>query len=361
MAESAFVGEMPVPGRRALVRSLVASLSAAALLVTACGPTPSAAPSVAVAPAVTASAPAAGSDAQPADEAIAYAISQRRQFGLRSDEAWVRQVAVDPRARTQLLDFPMLPEEEAEFQARQTDFETIAAAVNAYAADKADEFGGVWIDQERHTVVAAWTRNPDLHRLAILAQIRGPGPLEVRLVRYTELELNTLTDRLFADRDWYATIDATPMSGGAFIMDNRVELQISSANPQAPALIAAHFGVPPDMLGITSDGTGIQLEERGTVDLAIVTADGKAPGKNDLDVTWSPDRPDGRDCGNMTGIIVPPDGALSIPCAPGGWTFTIQTRAGDAWTPVGTGHVVVPSGKTVELRITLDPGARPNP
>ncbi len=344
-------------------------LVVAAVMVAACGSSPSPSPSStslpsrAAPPAVTSAAPGGAGSPEPAldEAAIAYAISQRQQFGLRSDEAWVRQVAADPRARMQLLDFLMLPEEEAEFEQRQTDFETLALAITEYGAKHQDEFGGVWIDQQGHTVVAAWTRNADLHRLAILASLRTAGPLEVRLVRYTERELNALTERLFADRDWYATIDATPMSGGAFIMDNRVELQISSANPQAPALISAHFGVPPDMLRVTSDGTGIQLEERGTVNLAIVTADGKAPGLNGLDVTWSPDRPDGRDCGNMTGIVVPPDGVLSIPCAPGGWTIAIQARAGDAWTPVGTGHVVVPSGGNVTLTITLDKGVNLNP
>jgi hypothetical protein len=342
----------------------------ALLLVASCGtaPTPSPSPastslpSGAAPPAVAGAAPGSASLAPSADEeAIAYAISQRKTFGLRADEAWVRQVAADPRARIQLLDFLMLPEEEEAFEARQTDLEQLAQAVTEYGARHAGEFGGVWLDQARHTVVAAWTRNPEIHRIAILAGLRSAGPLEMRLVRYPERDLNALTDRLFADREWYRTIDATPMSGGAMIMDNRVELQISSANPQAPALIAAHFGSPPDMLKVMSDGTGIQLEERGTVNLAIVTADGKAPGRNGLDVTWSPARPDGRDCGNMTGVVVPEDGTLSIPCAPGGWTFEIQARAGEAWTPVGSGHVVVPSGGTVKLTITLDKGANLNP
>ena len=44
---------------------------------------------------------------------IAYAVRQRRSFGLRSDLAWVRQVAADPRARMDALDFLMLPEEDA--------------------------------------------------------------------------------------------------------------------------------------------------------------------------------------------------------------------------------------------------------
>ena len=339
-----------------------------AVTVAACGSSPSPSssstslPSGAAPSAVTSAAPGAASLAPAADEeAIAYAISQRKTFGLRSDEAWVREVAADPRARTQLLDFPMLPEEEAEFDRRQTDFETIAGIVNAYAASHADEFGGVWIDQARHTVVAAWTRNPDLHRLAILAQLRSAGPLETKLVRYAERELNALTDRIFADKGWFSSIGAAPRSGGEDPMNNRIELQISSANPDAPALIRAHFGVGPDELAISSDGTGIALQPRGKLVITVVTADGKAPGRNTLEPSWTSDRPDGRECGEFVGYIIPPDGVLTVDCAPGGWTVTIQGRAGEGWLAVGSGHVAVPSGGKAELTITLQEGANLNP
>ncbi|MEI7742451.1 MAG: hypothetical protein WCK58_01740, partial [Chloroflexota bacterium] len=203
------------------------------------------------------------SDAAPAPAAtatlepdIAYAISQRQQFGLRSDEAWVRSVAADPRSRMNLLDFLMLPEEEAEFSARTQSYETVAAAVDAYAAGHRDEFGGVWIDQERHTVVAAWTANAELHRLAILASIGAAGPLAARTVRYPEARLRALQDRMTGDRDWLAEIPAVMTMSSVDIMANTAELGISSANPAAAALILAHDGVPADMLRVTSDGRG---------------------------------------------------------------------------------------------------------
>jgi hypothetical protein len=297
------------------------------------------------------------------DAAIAYAIAQRRQFGLRSDEAWVRSVAADPRARIQLLDFLMLPEEEVQLQARESSLETVVAAVNDYAAEHRDQFGGVWIDQAGHTVVAAWTESPAIHQLAILARLGTTGPLATRLVRYSEHQLAELQDRLFADPAWYASIAASPLAGGTMVMDNRVELSISSANPDAPALIRAHFGVGADMLKVLSDGTGIVLQPRGTVLGAVVTADGKAPGQNGLMLAWTADRPGGGggDCGEMAGVGVPPDGTFRLPCAPGGWTIAVQASAGDTWVDVGKGHVVVPAGGTVELTITLDKGTRLDP
>ena len=47
---------------------------------------------------------------------------------------------------------------------------------------------------------------------------------------------------------------------------------------------------------------------------------------------------------------------------PGGWTITIEAPVpDDGWTPVGSGHVNVPAGDAVPLRITLAPGVAVNP
>jgi hypothetical protein len=144
-------------------------------------------------------------------------------------------------------------------------------------------------------------------------------------------------------------------------MSNRVDFQVSSANPDAPALVMAHFAVGPDMLRVTSDGTGIALQPRGTLAIKVVAADGNQPGQNGMEPSWEPDRPDGRECGEGVGYGIPPDGLLAIPCAPGGWTVILQVRAGDAWKPVGSGHVVVPPGGRGELTITLAKGTELNP
>ncbi len=342
----------------------------AALQVAGCGsagsPSPSSMPSE-VAPLIVTGASPGAATASPdaADEAaIAYAISQRKQFGLRSDEAWVRRVAADPRASISMLDFPMLPEEEAEFQARQDSYQAVVAAVNRYAAGQEREFGGVWIDQVGHTVVAAWTANPALHRLGIIAGPGGPGPLEVRFVRYSEKELRDLQDRISADWDWMHKIDAAPMGVGADLMANVTDLEISSTNPQAPALIVAHYGVPADMLRVSSDGTGIRLLERGAIRGTVLHADGSAPPPDAiLEVRWQPDRPGpgSGDCGvGDMGYGVGRGGTFELPCAPGGWTITLMDENGDS-APVGSGHVVVPPGETVELKITLAPGTKLSP
>jgi hypothetical protein len=284
---------------------------------------------------------------------IARAIESRKLFGLRSDEAWVRQVAADPTARTFLLDFPMTPEEEREFEARNSSFEEVALAVQAYGEDHPDTFGGVWIDQQRHTVVTAWTRDAEFHRLAILAELRSFGPLEARTVAYSERQLMALQERI--DIAWLRTLPAAFMYSSADIMENRVALGISSAVPDAEAQILAHMGVGPDMLHVESDGTGILLKERGTIHIAVVGPDGRGTGGFDWNVAWTPDRPGGGDCGEMVGIAIPEDGRFDLACAPGGWTIAIQQGGGDTgWTNIGAGHVVVPEGGDVDLEISVD-------
>jgi len=333
-----------------------AALLGLAVLLGACSGTPAATPITSAPPSASTADISAGASLDPA---ITYAISQRKQFGLRSDLAWVLAVATDPRARMQRLDFLMLPEEEAAFDQRQTDYDAVVAAVQVYASDKADVFGGVYLDQVAHTVVALWTDNPVMHRIGILAQLHASGPLVTRQVRYSEKQLRDLQDRISSDWDWMRGIGALATGVGADIIANATSLEISSTNAAAPGMIRTHYGVPADMLKIDSDGSGILLQPRGMIEGTVRTAEGKAPGENGLDLRWKPDVANGGDCGSEVGLGLAPDGAFKLPCAPGGWTISLKVSvAGDGWADVGSAHVVVPPGDTVKLLITLKPGAK---
>jgi len=305
---------------------------------------------------------------EPLPSDIAYAIHQREQFGLRSDRAWVEAVAADPRSRIELLDVPMLPAEEAELQAHQATVDLVAGFVHRYVAEHPEEFGGLFIDPVRHVVVTRWTAHADEHRLAILRELGRWAPLEARQGRWTERDLDGLLERISADWDWMRGVGAAPLSAGVETMDGLVSLQISSANPVAPLLILAHYGVGPDMLRVDSDGTGIRLLPRGTIRGTVVTAKGGVPLADALMVSWASDETgDGHgDCGvGDIGYGVGADGRFELPCAPGGWTITIEEPRDPSgngnWTPVGSGHVVVPVGGEVSLRITLDPGVAVGP
>ena len=324
-------------------------LVAAAILiavVAACSPAPVASPS----------SPTEAPEPVPSE--IVYAIHQREVFGLRSDREWVEHVAADPRATTFTLDFPMLPEEDAEFTRRQVDFGTVAAAVKAYAQTVPEAFGGVYIDQPRHVVVALWTATPEMHRVRVLERLGGWAPLEVRQVRHTEQELDDLVDRIGSDWDWMKGAGALPLSAGTEIIDNLVSLQVSSANPAIGAQILLHYGVGPDILRVDSDGSGVFLLPRGTIEGTVVMAGGKpVPGRNELMLQWEADGPGECGVGDMGyGVGT---GRFELPCSPGGWTILVMTPVpDDGWEEVGRGHVVVPPGGIVQLRIRLEPGAR---
>ena len=172
-------------------------------------------------------------------EDIEHAMRQRQLFGLRSDLAWVQQVAADPRARMEALDFPMLPEEEAEFGSRQHAYEAAVEVIERYAASHVDQFGGVYTDQPNHVVVSLWTHDPDGH-LAELNKLGAVAKIIVaRQVRWSERELRTVQDQI--DWGWFSEVDAKGEGVGADIVRNVVEIDISSANPDAPRHIVEHY------------------------------------------------------------------------------------------------------------------------
>lgn len=294
----------------------------------------------------------------PAD--IEHAMRQRQLFGLRSDLAWVQQVAADPRAQMEALDFPMLPEEEAEFGSRQRAYEAAVEVIQRYAASHVDQFGGVYIDQPNHVVVTLWTDDPeghlaDLNKLGAVAK-----PIVARQVRWSERELRAVQDQV--DWDWFSEVDAKGEGVGADIVRNVVEIDISSANPDAPRHIVEHYidalGIPPDMLVVTSDGTGAALLPFGTVRGVVTLADGSEPGYNNLMVDGRGAGP-GSCGGGDIGYGVGADGRFRIPCQVGEYTMVIEAplpRDG-GWVVVGRADVTVRADETVKVRIRLDRGA----
>jgi len=289
--------------------------------------------------------------AGPIPSEIAYAMHQRATFGLRADEGWVRAVAANPRARVQVLDFPMLPEEEAAFEASQASYDDITAAVQGYAATVPEAFGGLYIDQSAHRVVALFTTEPEANRVAILARLGRFGPLQVRQVRYTEAELRDLQDRIPGELAgaWIGEIGAAWTGVGVDTINNRVELSISSANPAAPALVAAHLRVPADELSVVSDGTGVELMARGWVDVSVTVGAGASMPPGGWMLDWTGDRP-GSCGGGDVGFGVAPGQVTRLPCTVGGWRIDIVD---DARHVVASGHVKVAANSHVPLKLAV--------
>ena len=280
---------------------------------------------------------------------MVQAVALRREFGLRDDEAWVRAVAANP---TAVMDFgvPLMPFERDEIMRRPSGEEGLTTAPQDYLAKHADVSGGIYIDQAAGGIVTILvTDDPGPHEVAI-AELVGPdAAVAVRQVRWTEAELVDLQDRISADDAFLASLPARMKGSGVFIIDNVVELSISSAVPDAGERIAAHFGAK-GMLRVDSDGTGILLQPTGRILGRIV-----APPGTDF-TSLSPQFEADVDIGgrDAMGIPVQPDGTFVIErLPPATYTVTILELGDVENTEVGRGTVVLPPGAAVALEIPL--------
>lgn len=332
------------------IRDIGAGAALATLLVAACtGPGPAGpSPSMAGAAPTTATPASEAASPAPLPSDIAYAVAQRQRFGLRSDVAWVKQVASDPTARMGMLDIPLTPAEEQWFGARQATFDQVVAAVQAEAVAAPDQFGGVYIDQPNGHVVGLFTTNLDQHRQAILDLLGTAAALAVRQVAYPEATLRALQDRISSDIDWLKGIDAAALSIGVDVIRNQTTLELSSTNPDAPALARVHYGVPAAELAVTEDGTGAALLPRGTIDVTVTAPKGMPVPTSGWDLEFAGDGPG--ECGGEVGLGVVPGRVTEVPCQIGGWTVKLLD---ENRIVVASGHVTVVADQHVKLEIVV--------
>jgi hypothetical protein len=273
-------------------------------------------------------------------------------MGLQSDLEWIAAVAADPRATTYLLEIPLLPEEEAEVVARSDDAVTVGEVVREYAAAHADEFGGLYIDQESGAgLVTLWTGHLAEHETAIRARLRPGSRLAFRAVPFSERYLRVIQRQIEADLEWISVIPAQWMSVSDDVIHNTVLLSVSSANARAVSLIEDHFDLG-EALTVVSDGTGVALIEWGEVNGQVRTAAGGLPPPAPYYLRWR--SADTRRCGlGDVAYGVGDDGSFTLPCQAGTWTIEVTVPSGDEWRPVGEGTVEVPANARVALDIVL--------
>jgi hypothetical protein len=112
------------------------------------------------------------------------------------------------------------------------------AALQAYGAEHADEFGGLWVeDQSRGSFVMLFTDHLDAHAAAI-AEI-WPR-VTVRRARYSEAALMALLESL--DLQSMAADGIEPLSAGLDTMNNRVTLDLKSDDPTLEARLELQYG-----------------------------------------------------------------------------------------------------------------------
>ncbi len=286
----------------------------------------------------------------PTEAEITQAVTVRREFGLRSDEAWVRTVAADPAA---VMDFgvPLMPFERDEIMRRPNGGDALTTALNDYLAQHADVAGGLYIDQAAGGIVTVLvTDDPAPHEAALAALVGPDAAFVIRRVRWTEAELRDLQDRIVADMAFIESIPARFKAAGVNVFDNVAELSISSAVPDAAERVVAHFGAQ-EMLRVEVDGTGVLLQPTGRILGRII-----APPGTDMN-RLSPQYEADIDIGgrDSIGIGVAPDGTFVIDrLPPATYTVTILELGDIGNTQIGRGTGVLPPGAAVSLEIPLD-------
>jgi hypothetical protein len=324
------------------------AIAALAFAVIACNPSTPARP--APTPEPTLEAPV--ESPSPAElEAIRF----RTEFGLRADLAYVRAVAANPSASSLEFAVPLMPAELADLNGRSANADAVRDAVREYTDLHPSEFAGVYVDQQHGgAFTTLWTGHLDEHAAAIQRRVRPGTKLAFRLVMYPYRDLRALQERIGRDTDWMRALAIAIEGVGVDVIGNRVDIDVSSANPNATSLILAHYAAPFGMIKVTSDGTGAELVPWGTVHGHVVDSAGKAPGETvagKLNIDWTSDGP-GTCGGGDVGFGVADGGGFELPCQAGG--HTIQIEVLDALRAIGRGHVVAVQGETANLTITLD-------
>lgn len=233
-----------------------------------CEPSPSASTSTATAPPTSVS-------SVPTLSAGEWAEARRfrKSFGLRSDDGWIASVARDPDSDRITYGVPLSADEIDELGRRIRDVEAIRDLVITYGEEHPEDWGGAYIDQEAGGVlVAQFTANLEQHQLALLGKIWPKARLDIRQVRWTQMELEAAKERISDDEPWFATLPAVVTSLGLDDKGNRVVARLSTPNPHASDLVLTHFGFDESLLQVMPDGTGARLLGRGTLLVTVVDA-----------------------------------------------------------------------------------------
>jgi hypothetical protein len=201
------------------------------------------------------------------EESIAF----RREFGLRSDEAWVRQVAADPSARWS-YQVPLTAAEEANLDARAAAVEDLGPILQDYGARHPDEFAGVYVDQERGGVlVVLFTGHLQEHGEAIAQLIRPGAAIELRQAPVSETDLNALMERVSGDEE-LRDLGVFVLEASADETRGIVEIGVSTERADVQGLVTGRYG--PSVLVNVLDPTGAFLKPRGTIIGRVVDAAG---------------------------------------------------------------------------------------
>lgn len=285
---------------------------------------------------------------------IAEAQRFRSDFGLRSDEAWIRLVASDPASAGGEAQWgvPLTPDEVRELEGRIRTTEAIKSVVVPYGEQHPEDWAGAWTDHDAGgRFIAQFSDDIEQHRRHLYGLVSPDANFEVRLVARSLDDLRAMARVLDdpAQRQWFEGIPAALKGYGPLIAANRLGVTLSTVHPDAQALVAEHFGWG-DAVQVEADGTGALLLESGS--LAIVVRDRQAKPVPGLVC---------RAVSDLPGAYEPP---LPIPTTDAGGRCTLDLPATGFWIEIADrdGRVVslarasVSPGGASSITVTLEEG-----
>lgn len=234
---------------------------------------------------------------------LARAEAFRKSYGLASSDSWVRLVASDPQSLLNVgkYSIPMTDAEVAVLRTRIADRQTVLDHLEEFGRDHAAEWAGYYLD---NNVIVALLIDPTG---AVERELRtaAPAPFQVKPARWSLEELTALSNQV-SDDHWLPA-NYHIMSAGVDVEHNNVALEVSSADPAAPAKIVAHFKADDDLV-VSIDHTGAAVLPKGAMTGRAVDVSGKPAAG--LGVELVPDIP-GVDTGEI-GRATDADGAFEL-------------------------------------------------
>jgi len=294
---------------------------------------------------------------------LGYEFEFRALYGLRRDPDYIWAVAENPASAVGVREcgVPLMPAEVLELKARASNTAQVFSVVETYGERHPNDWAGIFVDNAGSgAVVAQFSGNVADHAAAIRALVGPAARVEVRGVRWSSAALSRAADSIRADEAWFRTIDASLAWAEVSEIENRVDVSISSTNPDAVALTVDHFAGD-GWLHAVSDGIGDWQGGVGRLVVRLLDAAGRPVGGTGDD-QWlcrlEPDDPAAWRGGSLLMV----NGRCESPEPLGATTYavTVTRDDGSGEIRVAAGRIKVVADRTVELRLTA-PGEGSSP
>lgn len=238
------------------------------------GDTPPAAASPVVPDALPA--PLVTSSATASDADMAKWRAFRTRFGLRHDDAWLRELATDPSAQND-SGVPLRPWELDFIGTVNLSLDGALGVLRSYGELHPDSYAGVAIDnQSTRVAVLLVTRDVETHRAAVGELLPAGAAIsaDVREVQWSLRDLQGFQERVSEDTDWLSTVGARVLDVTLEIEDNAIRLHYEAPSDNVAERIAQHY-VSPSWLDVEWQGPLPWTGPRGALIVRAIDSAGK--------------------------------------------------------------------------------------